>query len=167
MSSLYEIKAELEALGEVIESAGEFADEAIAQAMSSLEGDMHKKVGNIICYIRELDALAVAAKDEARRIHAISVARTNKADGLRKYLLWALNNLLDGRYEDASNKLRVVTAGGKQAIKLLEVPIDDVPIEYRRIVDQIDTDKVRATLEKGEQLEFAVLQPRGQYIRGL
>jgi hypothetical protein len=51
--------------------------------------------------------------------------------------------------------------GGKQPLEIT----GEVPDNFKRVVYETDTEKIRTALENGEQLDFAHLEERGEHLR--
>ncbi len=89
MANLYELKAEyITAIEEAFdEETGEILDpERLAQAGA----DFWDKVENVMCYIKNLKADAVALKEEKQKLAERQKVKENKAERLSKYLQDAL-----------------------------------------------------------------------------
>ena len=82
----------------------------------------------------------------------------------------ALKEVLEIMEENGTEKPEIKTAlhtiklagnGGKQPMEINE---DKVPDSFKRVILETDKEKIREALEKGEQLDFAELKPRGKHI---
>lgn len=87
--NLYEINAELERFEfEIDEETGEVLN---ADALDNLQMKFNEKVDNIACYIKNLDALAAARKQEAKNLMELAGQTEKKRDRLKAYLQSILN----------------------------------------------------------------------------
>lgn len=88
---LYELVSEIAKLSDEIENESEENREALFQTLEALNLEAEDKIGNIVRWIRNLDAEAMGIEAEAERLAARAKARRNKIESLRDYIAWFLN----------------------------------------------------------------------------
>jgi hypothetical protein len=104
---LYEIADEYRSLLEMIES-GEIPEEAIADTLEAVGGELDTKLDGVIGYIKELNAEAVAIKAEADKLAARAKAKTRKAEGLALYITKVLEGLGRASFENEHHKISFI-----------------------------------------------------------
>lgn len=104
---LYEIADEYRSLLEMIES-GEIPEEAIADTLEAVSGELDTKLDGVIGYIKELNAEAAAIKAEADKLAARAKAKTRKAEGLALYITRVLEGLGRATFENERHKISFI-----------------------------------------------------------
>lgn len=166
MSTLYEITDDLLALDALLdEVGGDITDERAAAAvdewMADLQANLDRKIDGYCSLIQNIDALANAASAEAKRLADLARVRSNKVNGLKDRLKFALETLRMKKVQTARFQVSVCGNGGL-------APLDihgPVPEHYIKHIPQVDNDSIRADLESGKSLDFAVLMNRGTHLR--
>ena len=83
--TLYELGGEYQELLSLIDN-GEIPEEAIADTLEAIQGELKDKMDNIACVIKNLKAESEAIKAEAKSLTERSKAKEKRADWLKKYL---------------------------------------------------------------------------------
>ena len=163
MPSLFDLGQELLHLRHVLEmeNDGEI-DPALEAWLCSTEGALEEKVERYCGVIGELEGVAEARAKEADRVKQLASFDAAKAKRMRVVLLTTLQKLGIERMETLRYKLRLQRAGGKQSLAV--DPFESVPPEYTKTIVETDMDKVRRTLESGQELPFAKLLPRNTIL---
>ena len=104
---LYEIADEYRSLLEMIES-GEIPEEAIADTLEAVGGELDTKLDGVIGYVKELYAEAAAIKVEADKLAARAKAKTRKAEGLSLYITRVLEGLGRASFENEHHKISFI-----------------------------------------------------------
>ena len=86
MKPLYEIDAEI--LAAVDQETGEILD---TERLDALQMEREEKLEGVALWVKDLKAEAEAVKAEADKLTARKKALDNKIDGLKNWLLFALN----------------------------------------------------------------------------
>jgi hypothetical protein len=155
MKPLYEIDAAI--LAAVDQETGEILD---PEKLDALQMEREQKLEGVALWIKDLKAEAEAVKAEADRLTARKKAVENKIDGLKQWLLFALNGekLKTPRcnvYQTHSQRLAVVDE--EQLIRHLE--LDDDPDRYLRFRDpELKKDEIKKALKDGEFFPGAALE---------
>jgi len=147
-----------EAEGELTEAMDGHFDILAKQAES-----LPAAIDDVLSLVRDIEARAEARKAEADRLkqrakrdEAVAawfksqVLRTMQAEGLKKL-------------ETARWRATVAQPGGKPAMEIVDAIPEDF---YREVVTrEIDKDKIRAALESGQTLPFAMFVPKQPYLK--
>lgn len=136
-------------------------DAAIQEWVGELEGATEVKAENIGWLLREWDARADAREEQAKQLREQAAADRARGKRLREYVLECLQRMGRTELTGSTLALKVQKNGGKDPLVLLgEVPRDFCRVEYIP-----DKDQIRNALERGKDLPFATLAPRGYSLR--
>ena len=166
--SLFEIADELRALeGQLTETDDPQEQDKIIQQFLAVEGsELATKLDNYAELINELEAIAKARKEQAKKLTDLAKANENKADRLRANLLWFLEQRGVNRQETQRHSLSVGKTGGKRPVSYVDnLDPATLPEKYQSVKVEVNKDAVRSDLESGEQLPFAVLGDRQTILR--
>ena len=165
--TLFELSADMKALDDILaENGGDLSspqsEEILAQWENELETDLSRKVDGYCRLIRELESRAQARADEANRLMERSTIDESLGRRLRERLrlVWETRRL--PAIETASFRVALQKNGGK-------APLDvhgTVPAEFTKTktVVEPDKEKIREALDRGENLDFALVMDRGTRI---
>ena len=167
MPTLLEITEDMAALDALLtENGGDISDPAVMDAVDAWftenESQLRAKVEGYAAFIQDQRILAEGAKQEAQRMADKAKRRTATADFLAGRLKGVMERLKINKIETPRFTVAVQGNGGVQPIDV-HAPLDALPDWAKRKIVNIvpDKDAIRARLEAGETLEFAILQPRG------
>jgi hypothetical protein len=135
-------------------------EEAISTWISEMQDDLDNKVDNYAAFITELKARSATRKAEADRLAARAKTDSNTATFLANRLKVALIELGIKKLETDRYRVSVAGNGGKQ-------PLDihgEVTKEFTKTVELVDRTAIREALESGKELDFAILQERGNRL---
>jgi Siphovirus Gp157 len=166
--SLFDIADELRALeGQLTETEDpQQQDEIIQQFLTVEGGELATKLDNYAELINELEAIAKARKEQAKKLTDLAKANENRAIRLRANLLWFLEQRGVKCLETQRHSLSISKAGGKRTVGYIDnLDPATLPEKYQAVKVEIDKEAVRADLESGEQLPFAVLGDRQTILR--
>lgn len=104
--TLYEITSEYRSLLDAIES-GEIPEEAIADTLEAVGGELADRVDNVACYIKQLRGEAAVIKSEADTLAERHKAKENKADKLAAYLFDCLKDVHKTKLETARSVVQI------------------------------------------------------------
>lgn len=104
--TLYEITDTYKDLLEAIE-CGEIPEEAIADTLEAVSGDLAGKVDSVACYIKQLRAEAALIKSEVDTLAERRKAKENKADKLCEYLMDCLQQVSKTKMETARSVVSI------------------------------------------------------------
>ncbi len=163
--NLYELTQKFRDLRELADSTEpEELGECYHRAMADADMSVAKKFESICMVIRELEAIEEARCAESARLrerakhaaNAVTRLKNMMGDTLRVVAPEELH-LKAGLFD-----VRLAKNGGKQPINIRE---EDVPDTWKKATLTPDMELIRASLEKGEPLGFAQLEPRGEHVR--
>jgi len=145
-----------EALGEV---PGE-----ISVLLDSLEGDIKRHAAGYASVIRQLQANAKAAADEAARIGALANRYQQQAEWLKDRIKVAMQTLGTRKIDYVTGSVAIQKNGGKRA---LVVDDNRVPQEFMYTYTEVrvDKEKIRKEIESGKELPFAHLKEQGEHLK--
>lgn len=103
---LYEISQTYQQLLDAID-AGEIPEEAIADTLEAVEGELTDKIDNIACMLKAIRAEADMIKAEAAQLQERARSKQNQADKLAAYLLDAMKQTGKNEVETARNRLAI------------------------------------------------------------
>ena len=129
----------------VDEETGEIVD---IEALEALEMERDRKVSNIACWIKQLDAEAEAIKAEKKKLADRQTAKENKSKALREFLTRILNG---EKFEDSRCK---VSYRRSESVEVAEdIDFNYIPDEYIKVTKAIDKTAIKAGhAYKGVQL---------------
>ena len=113
--TLYELASGYKNFLTAIEN-GEIPEEAIADTLEAIEGDITEKIDNIACVLKVLEAEELAIKAEEDRLAQRRKAKANMKDRLKNYLSDMLFSLGKTEFETARNKITFRKTPGKVVI---------------------------------------------------
>lgn len=148
--TLYELGSEYQELLSLIDN-GEIPEEAIADTLEALQGELRDKIDNIACVIKNLKVEADAIKAEAKNLTERAKAKEKRADWLKKYLSATMQQSGIDKIETERNVIKF----GKSSV----VEISDGFIEWAkehsedllRTKVEVEADKValKAAIQNG------------------
>ena len=161
MGSLFEIVNEFKDLYDLATSE-DLDQQIFDDTLEAITGELEAKSAGYVAVIQQLEMEADKAEELEKHFRAIKDARDNAVKRMKDRMLFALTELDKKEIAAGDFTVKVRGNGGKQPMD-----IDDelVPDSYRKVVLEVDKDKIRKALEDGEQLSFARLRPRGKHIK--
>ena len=136
---------------------GEILDSA---KLDALQMERERKLEGVALWIKDLKAEASAVKEEADKLNARRKALDNKIDGLKQWLLYALNGekLKTARcnvYQTHSQRLAV--ADEPKLIRFLQTL--EQPDRFLKISDpELKKDEIKKALKDGFEIPGAELE---------
>ena len=132
-----------------------------AEVEEKLQADL--KVENGIGLIQTLKAAVDGMKSEETRLKQRRTALENRISKIKEYYQAELTAIGKKKIFTSRGTMAIAKCGGKMPLK-----IDDenlVPQEYKRIVYEVDREKLREDLEDGLYIKGAHLEERGSYLK--
>ena len=155
MRALYEIDQDI--LDCVDVETGEIPD---TDKLDALQMERETKLEGVALWVKDLKAEAAAVKEEADKLTARKKALDNKIEGLKNWLLYALDGgkLKTARcnvYQTHSQRLAVVDE--EKLVQYLK--LDDDPDRYLRFREpELKKDEIKKALKDGEFFPGAALE---------
>lgn len=149
MASIYDIDNKICACVDF--ESGEIIDQ---EQLDALQIERAAKIEGIACWIKNLESDAAEIKAEETALADRRKAKEAKADALKKYLQFALN---DCPFESAKCK---VTFRRSTQVNIIDE--SKIPAEYLKVVAQAQIDKkaLGAALKLGELIEGVELKEK-------
>jgi len=162
MNTLYDIQGEYLTL---LSYADDIDDpQLFLDTLESIQGELEVKADNYGIVIAEMNAAVKKYEAEIERLTHKKEMLNNNVKAMKDRLKAAIElmEVKDGALQTEHYKFKICKNGGKQGLDINE---DLVPDNYKRIIMETDTDKIRKELEEGKELSFAALKPRGTHLR--
>ena len=157
MRALYDINQDI--LSCVDLETGEILD---VEKLDALQLEREAKLEGVALWVKDLKAEAAAVKEEADKLNARKKALDNKIEGLKTWLLMALdgeklNTLRCKVYQTHSQRVAIV-GDEKELIAWLERNTED-PREFIRYKEpELRKDEIKKALKDGKEIEYAKLE---------
>lgn len=171
MSTLLEIGADRLAWAALLEEIGGDVSEADAEAaidawLAENTNALNTKLDAYGALMREWENRAAFRREEAQRLIGLATVDENNVKRLKERLRWFFEAQGISKVETPHFRFSLAQNGGKVPVSVT-IPADALPEPYRveRVSYSANTDAIRAALEAGEQLPFAVVGERGKHIR--
>jgi hypothetical protein len=135
----------------------EVDQEFYSETMNYLKEELNHKSSNIIKYLSNLDAEALAIKYEIDRLTKAKKSRERKSASLKSYLVNTMQVLKKTKIETDLG-----TFGLRKSTALDIYDMDKIPEEYLKVKKEISVDKREVTnhIKAGEVIEGAALVER-------
>lgn len=169
MSTLYAIKADLDALKDLLYEVGgdvtdADADAAITAWLHETDEALRSKLDRYAALIRELESSATSRKVESDRLASLATTDLNTVKRLKDRLQEFFEAEGMDRYETLRFKFTLAGNGGKAPVHVL-VPPEALPEWARRVTVSPDVEAIRNRIDAGEAVDFAQLGERGKHLR--
>lgn len=177
MSALFELAGKYKTLYEMLVEADEEETEVINDTLESVVGEIEVKGDGYVAVCNKLDMEIDACKKQVAYWQSELKLRENALKRLKDRLVMFLSMIGKKEISTGTHTIKLVGNGGKAPLRfttdtatdipLEKMSIEDVPKEYRKVVvtETIDTDKIRAMLDSGEQLDWVKYGERGSHLK--
>lgn len=166
--SLYAISSEYDALLSAIQEAGGEVTAELELQLAKINDAFDCKVERCALFITAQRSLALAAKNEAKRLDDLAALRERSADSLEKMVKRLMELTGKEKVVRPLATVSVVTNGGKPAVLWAGDP-KDCPAPYRtettKVSYGIDRDRVIADAEAKKELPEGLTCTRGRSLR--
>mgnify|MGYP000903908526 FL=1 len=160
MNTLYELTAQYADLLNAIES-DEIPEEAIADTLEALGGELNDKIDSVACIVKQLDGEAANIKAEKAALAERQSVKEHQRDRLKDYIRQAMQLAGKKKIETSRNCVSI----GKAQPKAVITDLDALrrcksvwkPYDYSKETN-VDKIKLKALLQAGEQFSGAELQ---------
>ena len=140
-------------------------EEVFNDTLCGIMGGIGSKSNGYVAVIDHFNADINMIKAEEERLAARRKVIENRVARMKEALKSVLEVMESGggqaELKTALHTIKLAGNGGKQP---LEVRKEMVPDNFKKVVLEIDNEKIRKALENGEKLDFAELKPRGRYV---
>ena len=160
--TLYEITNEYRLLLDMAEM-DDIDPEIISDTLEAVQGDLEFKADGYCTVIKELEAQAAKFDEEIKRLTARKTTMENNVKRLKESMIGTMTSIGKPKLTTEHFKISVVKNGGLQPM-MINTDLSTIPEEYLIREPKPDTKKIREALVRGEELNFAHLEPRGQHL---
>lgn len=171
MPKLFDIPADLQALGDLLdELGGEVTDvqvnAVIEQWYAECQTNESDKLEAMIGLICTRESQAAVAKAQKEQFAAKQQARENDVKRLKDRLKLYLEVTGRRRIDLPTGRVLAIQAnGGKPSLLVDPVDHREVDPRFLRVTTSIDNESVRQAIEHGDPVPFARLGERGTQLR--
>lgn len=162
MASLYELTTEYQALLELGDSDDPEDIEAFQNTLEGINYELDLKADDYAAVIMQLNGKSDMVKKEIARLTNIQKAIDNNVDRMKQLLQWSMEQTGRTEIKTPLHSFKIQKNGGKLKLLLNE---PDVPDNFKRVVYEIDTEKIRKALEDGQEFSWAKFAKRGSHLR--
>ena len=141
----------------------ELTDEEVEDKLQALNMELEEKCSNGIALIQTLKAAVDGMKAEEMRLKQRRTSLENRIGKIKDYYQAELTAIGKTKILTSRGTMTIAKSGGKLPMK-----IDDenlIPQDFKKIVYEVDKDKLREALEDGEIISGAHLEERGNYLK--
>jgi len=124
------------------------------------EGEFETKALNTASYIRHIEAITNARKEEIKRLQSLAKQSENQANRLKKYLAEHMKRTGKTKIEGTTGKLSL-RKKPKQLV--INCDVEDLPEEYCKVTIEPDKTKIKAFIKEYGDLTFAHMKDFNEY----
>ena len=162
MDTLYSLSAEYNELMALAMSTDPEDEQAFADTLEGLTGVIESKMDDYAVVMTHLKGREDLIRQEIERLQSMLQTIDNHEKRMRTHLLVVMKDTLQQtKIQTDLHTFTICRNGGKQPMEIT----GEVPDNYKRVVYETDTEKIRKALENGEELTFAHLNERGEHLR--
>lgn len=159
--SLYALSAQMSELKDLALSADPEDEQAFIDTLEGLTGVIESKMDDYAVVMTHLSGYSDLIDKEIKRLQAMKQTIDNHQKRMKDHLLRVMTDTLhETKIKTDLHTFTVCRNGGKQPMEIT----GEVPDNYKRVVLETDTEKIRADLENGIVLPFAHLNERGTHL---
>ena len=170
MTKLWELSHDIEMLEEAIstiqndpnlsdQDKESLTQDAFKQYLET-DQDFEDKALKVADYIRYIEAITQARKEEARRLQALAKQSENQAQCLRNYLVTQMLATGKKKIEGVTGKLSVRK---KPLVLRLLVDSDQLPQEFQKVSIEANKQAIKRYIQDHDDCSFACLEDTGEY----
>lgn len=156
--TLYDIQGEYLRLYELATTMDDI--QAFSDTLDSLNGDLSVKAKGYVEVMKQLEMEQNECDAIIQKFTDKKKARENALNRMKSALYDSMNIAGLTEIEAGNYKLKIVGNGGVEPL----VISGDVPDSFYKLKYKVDKSLIRKALEKGEELDFAHLEPRGTHL---
>lgn len=155
--NLYEIDKHYQ---EVLENGFSFDGETgevlfDTESLDTLQGEYNEKIDNIVCFIKDLEALNLAIKNEKKALDERIKMNDNKIERLKGYIVGSLNQRQLKKFESSKNKLSFRKS---ESVNVFDESLIDKKFMKEKITYSVDKTSIKKALKNGEVVDGATLE---------
>ena len=157
--TLYDITGEYLQLLEYADSSED--EQLFLDTLESITGELEVKADSYGIVIDEINTRVEQFKKEIQRLSDRNAAMEKAVKNMKERLKNAMELMDVKEVKTEHYTFKIQNNGGKAPINYTK----EVPMSYKRVVYENDTDRIRLDLESGKKLDFAELLERGTHLR--
>jgi ATP-dependent 26S proteasome regulatory subunit len=161
MAKLYEIVGELQDF--INTNEGLEDEQAYKDTLEALQGELDDKVSQWARCIKNMEAERNAVKEEADRLTKRTKSIDNQIAHMKDTLLMFLKAA--GRTEAGDSVIKAKIRQATVAPLELDIPPEEVPEEYRRVIIEVDKSAIKDAIKHGTEFSWARMGERSEYIK--
>lgn len=159
MLKIYEINEEMQALDGLLDSwasnhEGDITDFPLNDELERLEGAREEKLLNLAVWHKDLKAQAEAFSKEIKRLQARQKALSNKADSIKEYIDY---NLQDG---EKLSDTRADLGWRKSTQVVIDILVEDLPPEFVKFTRSADKTAIKEAIQSKEGCQCAHIEEK-------
>lgn len=140
--------------------------EVLADTMEGLTGEIEDKADGYAYVIDSINADVDTIDKEIKRLQARKKTLTANVDSIKSSLYNAMLAIGKRKLKTAKHNFTIAKNGGKiPVVYAPDVDVAKIPLDFVKVVQEVDKDAVREYLESGKELDFARLGERGESLR--
>lgn len=151
---LYEIKNEYLSFMRAVED-GLIPEEAFADTLEGIVGEIEDKADNIACVIKSIDAEILAIKAEEDRLADRRKAKESRKEWLKNYLSEALINCGLDKVETARNKITFRKSEAVEISEGVKLPERFITVKTTEAPNKTE---LKNAIKSGEIIEGVILR---------
>lgn len=160
---LYEIVDALEQIGDELTENGGTLTPELVERLDALEGAFEEKVERTALYMKNIEATAAAAENEAHRLAELARSRRSAIARLKEYLKTQMELARIPKVETARIVARI-QKNSRPSISCA-VPIEQLPEHYVRVTRAFDNNVAYEAWKAGARLPDGVIVEVGSHLR--
>lgn len=164
--NLYELTGNVLTLQNMLQDANDTCTlDAINDTLELTQADYELKLEACAKVVKNLEADIDAYKNEARRLLDRAKVLQNNVDNLKKAMFDSMKATGTTKVKGQLFTVSVQKNGGKLPVILADgITIADLPDEVVKVVESVDTDKLRDLIDSGNT-QYAYYGERGEGLR--
>ena len=176
MGSIFELAGAYKELYAMLTDADESEEDIIEDSLDAIVGEIEVKGNNYIMVCDKLEMEIDACDKQIAYWTNEKRIRENGVKRLKERLSMFLSMIGKKEIDCGGRKIKLVGNGGKvpllyfddtKNIQQKDVDLSKIPNKYKKTVvtESLDTEKIRADLDKGIKLDFVQYGERGSHIK--
>lgn len=155
--NLYEIDKHYQ---EVLENGFSFDEETgevlfDTESLDKLQGEYNEKIDNIVCFVKSLEALNNAIKNEKKSLDERIKFNDNKIERLKSYVSESLKQRQLKKFETSKNKLSFRKS---ESVNVIDESLLGMKFLKKKITYTPDKTLIKKALKNGEEVKGATLE---------
>lgn len=129
--------------------------------LDELEAQFDEKIDSVACYIKDLDALNNAIKDEKKALDERKAVNEKKIEYLKKYIVDALKLRDMKKFESAKNK---ISFRKSTSVEITNADAIDSKYIVEKVTTSPDKKKIAEDLKAGKEVNGCTLVTKSNVV---